>query len=106
MIDEQAIDNFITDFKLKQPDGIIGFAARVKFHKNGLIKIRYTEVQVLKGNDLNTIYLINSDLPFEDLPDTFMLQDYTFEYIFNDRLEARSKQNPEYFVEIMPVIVE
>jgi len=105
MLNEEALDKFIEDFRLRQPDGIIGFAAQIKFHLNGYIKTRYTEVQILKGNDLNAIYLINPDLPFEDLPDTFMLQASTFEYIANDRLEIYSKERPLNYVEVIPVTV-
>jgi hypothetical protein len=105
MLNEQAIDRFIEDFNLKQPEGVIGFAAKIKFHLNGHTKTRYTEVQILKSNDLNAIYLINPDLPFEDLPDTFMLKASTFEYVPKDRLEIISKENSNDYVEIIPVIV-
>ena len=105
MLNQQAIDRFIEDFNLMQPEGVIGFAAKVKFHLNGHTKTRYTEVQILKGNDLYTIYLINPDLPFEDLPDTFMLKASTFGYVPNDRLEIFSKENTRDFVEIIPVVV-
>jgi hypothetical protein len=105
MINEQAIDRFIDDFSLKQPDGVIGFAAKVKFHLNGHTKTRYTEVQILKSNDLYTVYLINPDLPFEDLPDVFMLKASTFEYIPDDRLEIYTKGNTQDYVEIIPVVV-
>lgn len=104
MLNLQAIDKFIEDFNLKKPDGVIGFAAKIKFHLNGHTKTRYTEVQILKGDDLNAIYLINPDLPFEDLPDTFMLKASTFEYVEKDRLEIFSKENTQDFVEIIPVV--
>ncbi len=106
MLNNEAIDRFIEDFNFRKPEGIIGFAARVKFHLNGHVKTRYTEVQILKGNDLNAIYLINPDLPFEDLPDTFVLQESTFEYIENDRLEIYSNTHPGNHVKIIPVVVE
>ncbi|MEJ7625707.1 MAG: hypothetical protein WKF35_02500 [Ferruginibacter sp.] len=105
MSSEEEINSFIKDFNLRQSDGVIGFAARIIFHLNGYTKERYTEVQVLKGNDLNAIYLINPDLPFEDLPDTFLLSASSFEYIPNDRLEIYSKENMDNYVEIFPVVV-
>jgi hypothetical protein len=105
MINKAALDTFIEDFQLRSPAGVIGFAAKVKYHMNGHTKTRYTEVQVLKGNDLNTIYFINPDLPFEDLPDTFMIQASTFKYVPGERLEIFSKEGVEDYVEIMPVVV-
>lgn len=105
MLNEEAIDMFIEDFNLRQPDGVIGFAAKIKFHLNGHTKTRYTEVQILKSNELNAIYLINPDLPFEDLPDTFMLKASTFEYVSKDRLEIFSKENTQDYVEIIPVVL-
>lgn len=105
MFNEQAIDQFIQDFKLRQPDGVIGFAAKILFHIHGHTKIRYTEVQILKGQDLNAIYLIAPDLPFEDLPDTFILKEFTFEYIENHRLEITSKKDKQNCIEIIPVVV-
>jgi len=105
MSSEDEINSFIKDFNLRQPDGVIGFAAKIIFHLNGYTKVRYTEVQVLKGNDLNAIYLINPDLPFEDLPDTFLLAASSFEYIPNDRLEIYSKENMDNYIEIFPVVV-
>jgi len=105
MFNEQAIDQFILDFKLKQPDGVIGFAAKVLFHINGNTKTRYTEVQILKGQDLNAIYLIAPDLPFEDLPDTFILKEFLFEYVSGHRLEITSKKNKQDCIEIIPVTV-
>ena len=72
MDNSTSIHDFINQFNLLQPDGIVGFAAKVIFTHNEIIKTRYTEVQILLGQNLNTLYLINPDLPFEDFPDTFM----------------------------------
>ena len=105
MFNEHAIDQFITDFKLKQPDGVIGFAAKIIFHINGYTKERYTEVQILKGQDLNAIYLIAPDLPFEDLPDTFILKEFTFEYVPGHRLEITPKKERQNCIEIIPVVI-
>ncbi|RYG37468.1 MAG: hypothetical protein EOO01_30180 [Chitinophagaceae bacterium] len=99
------IQKFIEDFNLKQPDGVIGFAAKIKFHMNGHTKTRYTEVQILVGDKLNTIYLINPDLPFEDLPDTFMAKASTYKYTTKDHLSVVSRDQPDNFVEIFPVTV-
>jgi hypothetical protein len=104
MSNTTAIHQFIADFQLKQPLGVIGFAAKIKFHLNGITKTRYTEVHILTGDNLNTIYLINPDLPFEDLPDTFMAKASTFKYIAGERLEIHAKEVMDY-VEIIPVIV-
>ncbi len=101
----KAIDRFIEEFQLRQPEGTVGFAAKVKFHINGHTKTRYTEVQILKGQELDTIYLINPDLPFEDLPDTFMSQASEYRYIPKQKLEIHSLDGEE-FVEIFPVIVK
>lgn len=38
IINEEGIDRFIGDFNLKKADGIIGFAAKIKFHLNGNTK--------------------------------------------------------------------
>ncbi len=105
MFNEVAINQFIQDFKLRQPDGVIGFAAKVLFHINGHTKIRYTEVQILKGQELNAIYLIAPDLPFEDLPDTFILKDFNFEYVEGHRLEVTSKKEKQNVIEIIPVVI-
>lgn len=105
MFNEQAIDHFIQDFKLKQPDGVIGFAAKVLFHIHGHTKVRYTEVQILKGQDLNAVYLIAPDLPFEDLPDTFILKDFLIEYVEGHRLEITSKKDKQCCIEVIPVVI-
>lgn len=99
------IQKFVSDFKLRQPDGVVGFAARIKFHINGHVKTRFSQVQILLGDKLNTIYLISPDLPFEDLPDTFMARASTYKYKPNDHLSVISKEEPENFVEIYPVVV-
>ncbi len=105
MSNGDVIKKFIGDFNLMQPDGVVGFAAKIKFHINGHTKTRYTEVQILVGDKLNTIYLISPDLPFEDLPDTFMAKASTYKYTPKDHLAVISRDEPENFVEIYPVIV-
>lgn len=107
MSNSTSIHNFITQFHLLQPDGVIMFAGKVKYHNKELTKTRYTEVQILLGDNLNTIYLINPDLPFEDFPDTFMDKASTF--IFeegSDHLKILSKEDGGISVEIFPVVIE
>lgn len=62
-------------------------------------------MQVIKSNNLNAVYFINPDLPFEDLPDTFMIKASIFEYIPNEKLVIFAKENAREYVEIIPVIV-
>ncbi|MEO5966704.1 MAG: hypothetical protein ABIP69_00465 [Ferruginibacter sp.] len=106
MSNSNTIHEFIKQFNLLKPDGIVGFAAKVVFTHNEIVKTRYTEVQILLGQNLNTIYLINPDLPFEDFPDTFMDKASTFIFDASDHLKIVSKQESDFFVEIYPVIVE
>ncbi|MBS1763235.1 MAG: hypothetical protein JSR00_10200, partial [Bacteroidetes bacterium] len=54
---------------------------------------------------LNAIYLINPDLPFEDLPDTFM--DKASQYVFEgDHLKVLSKEDKNFTVDIYPVVID
>lgn len=106
MDNNTSIHDFINKFHLQQPDGIVGFAAKVIFTHNEITKTRYTEVQILLGDNLDTIYLINPDLPFEDLPDTFMDKASIFIFDGSDHLKVKSKEQSNFFVDIFPVIVD
>ena len=97
--------NFINKYNLLKPDGVVGFAAKVIFKHDGITKTRYTEVQILLGDNLNTIYLINPDLPFEDLPDTFMDKASVFIYDNSNHLKIHSKEDSNFIVEIYPVVI-
>lgn len=105
MDNSTSIHDFINKFQLLQPDGIVGFAAKVIFNHKEITKTRYTEIQILLGDNLNTIYLINPDLPFEDFPDTFMNKASTFIFDGSDHLKILSKEDPGISVEIYPVII-
>ena len=101
-----SIHDFISKFHLQQPDGIVGFAAKIIFIHKEITKTRYSEVQILLGQNLNTIYFINPDLPFEDLPDTFMDKASVFIFDGSDHLKIVSKEESDFFVEIYPVLIE
>jgi hypothetical protein len=97
---------FIHDFGLMRTDGVVIFPARITYHMNAHEKTRYTEVQVLLGDRLDTIYLLNPDLPFEDLPDTFMTSVSIFKYLEGDHLTVAAKDEPGVFVKIYPMVVK
>lgn len=105
MSNNSSIHKFVDYFNLLKPDGVTGFAAKVVFNKDNIEKERYTEVQILLGDHLNAIYLINPDLPFEDLPDTFM--DKASQYVFKgDHLKVLSKEDKNFTVDIYPVVID
>lgn len=106
MRNHEALKAFITDFKLMRNDGIVVFPARIQFHISEHTKSRYTEVQILLGDNLDTIYLINPDLPFEDLPDTFMSEASTYKYVPHDHLLIGSRKDPGVYTRIFPVVLE
>ena len=101
-----AIMHFISDFKLVHPGGTVSFPARVLFHISEHTKIRYTEVNMMNRQKEVTIHLINPDLPFEDLPDTFMSEVSTFKYVENYHLTIASRSEPGVFVKIYPVVID
>ena len=107
MSNSTSLHRFVNQFRLLQPDGVIMFAGKVKYNNNEITKTRYTEVQILLGDNLNTIYLINPDLPFEDFPDTFMDKASTFVFENgSDHLKILSKEDSGISVEIYPVVIE
>lgn len=106
MRNHEALKAFIKDFKLMRNDGIVVFPARVQFHVSEHTKLRYTEVQILLGDNLDTIYLINPDLPFESLPDTFMSEASIYKYVEHDHLNIASKNESGIYTKLFPVVVD
>lgn len=98
-----AINQFITAFHLKHPDGMISFPAKINFNTNGHCRERYSEVHIVISANLNTIYLLNKNLESEEFRDIFKDPRDIFHFVKNKCLIIKSKESDNY-VEIYPII--
>ena len=105
MTTNKAIKNFIEDFHLRQPNGVVVFPAKINFNLNGHIKQRYSEVHIVTSANLDTVYLLNKDLKFEELPDVLKASTETFKYVDNKYLLIKTKDSGN-FIEVYPLLVE
>jgi hypothetical protein len=104
MHNHNALLQFVRDFQIMRDDGVVVFPGRVQYHVGTHSKTRYSEVQILLGNGLDTIYLTNPDLAFEDLPDTFVSNTSTYHYTEKNHLTIGTKNEPGVFVKIYPIL--
>jgi hypothetical protein len=75
------LNQFIADFKLRQPNGIVCFNAKINFYKDDDIITKETEVHIITSDNLATIYFLGLETSMDEVADMFDIKSYTFHYI-------------------------
>jgi len=91
------LEQFISDFNLRRPDGVIAFPATVHFDNNGQTIIEQSEVHIITSDNIGAIYFLNLD--GQALPDMFSVKDQQFTYSAGRGLTI---EGPAYKVAVFP----
>ncbi len=98
-----ALDNFIEDFALKQPDGIVYFYAAIQFVVNHHMKLLSSDVHIVTSDGLATIYLLGLDAEAPEIPDMFTAKKDVFTYVANEYLRIEGTgEGGKYIISISP----
>jgi hypothetical protein len=66
-----ALTKFINEFGLKKANGTTVFPAIIHYRSNDYTQLFESEVQIITGNDLFTVYIMNTDTSYRYIPDMF-----------------------------------
>jgi hypothetical protein len=95
--------NFVKDFELKKPIGIISFEAVIDFEIDEQKIEAESEVQIITSGNLEAVYLINEKISKHKLPDLFTSAKENFLYINNKCLEIKGTfEGRDFVVNIYP----
>ncbi|MGC4102080.1 MAG: hypothetical protein QM738_12120 [Ferruginibacter sp.] len=92
----QALNDFVNDFNLRRPNGIIAFTAKIQFNTGQTAE---SEVQVITSDNVGAIYFLN--IPDYELPDMFSVKKNVFEYVPQQCLKIESG---DHRITVMPVL--
>lgn len=98
-----ALESYINDFALKEPDGIVYFYATIQFDVNGHLQELDSDVHILTSDNLATIYILGLGAKPWELPDMFTPKKDVFTYRKKQCLIIQGKGDAgEYSVGIYP----
>jgi len=98
-----ALDNFITDFNLRDKDGVVSFTGTIHLLRDGHLKVFDNNVQIITSNHLDTVYIIYFHDNEEHLPEMFDPKSYHFSYEKRAGLRITPVAgNPKMIVSIYP----
>jgi hypothetical protein len=94
----ESLNQFINDFNLRQPNGIVCFNAKINFKDDA--KTKESEVHIITSDNLATIYFLNLNPAMDGLTDMFDINIYSFDYIDKQFLKV---ENEKFSLSIFPV---
>jgi hypothetical protein len=97
------LENFITDFYLKDYKGVVSFDGMIHFYIEGRLKIFESNVQIITSNHLDTVYIVCNMDNVENMPDMFDPGHFSFTYVKRECLRIRPVDaNSKMVVSIFP----
>ena len=98
-----ALNKFIDDFALKQPNGIVYFYANIQMVINSHLQVLSSDVHIITSDNLATIYILSKSSKSWEGPDMFTPKKDSFTYIENEYLRIESTGDyGKYIVSISP----
>jgi hypothetical protein len=98
-----ALEHFITDFDLKDKDGVVNFNATVHLLMDGHFRVFESNIQIITSNHINTVYIIHGPENQSHLPEMFDPKSYNFGYAKREGLRINSNgEQPRIIVSIYP----
>ncbi len=91
-----ALQQFISDFNLRQSNGVIAFRAALHFD-NGQQHTDDSEVHIITSDNIGAVYFLSLD--GKNLPDMFSVTEHPFTYVAGECLKIES---PVYTVTVSP----
>jgi hypothetical protein len=82
-----ALEHFISDFNLRQPNGVIAFIATIHFDQEGQTQVDESEVHIITSDNIGAIYFLSLD---GKVPDMFSVKEHEFNYVEGSNLNIRS----------------
>lgn len=99
------LTEFIKDFNLRKPNGVISFNALVEFKINDHVIDKVSEVQIITSTNTETIYFIEDDIYAASLPEMLEAEKHEIIYSKNKKLIINGNDSKgDYSVSIKPVL--
>ena len=95
------LEQFISNFNLRQSSGIIAFTATIHFNVDGQTQTEESEVHIITSDNIGAIYFLSLD--GKAVPDMFSVKDNRFSYTAGKCL---SIEGTSYSVAVFPKIKE
>ena len=92
-----ALEQFISNFNLRQPNGVVFFNADIHFENNGHSETVQSEIHIITSDNIGALYILN--LPGTDLMDMFSVK----KQLFTCTAECLKIEADNYIVAITPV---
>ena len=98
-----ALNDFINDFSLKQPDGVVYFYANIQVVINNHFQLLNSDVHIITSDNLATIYILGQNNKSWEAPDMFTPKKDIFTYVENEYLRIENAgDSGKYVVSISP----
>ncbi len=100
----QLLQDFITDYNLKRPDGVTAFDATVSFYKEKILHSISSEVQIINMPAMMVLYIFEFFKEAYELPEMYATENFKFRYSKGGPLQIIAAENSQpFFVSILPL---
>ena len=93
------LEQFTSDFNLRQSSGVIAFTATIHFNNDGQTQTEESEVHIITSDNIGAIYFLSVDE--KTVPDMFSVKDHRFTYT---RGKCLSIEGATYTIAVFPKI--
>ena len=105
LYENHQLKEFISDFNLRKPNGVISFNAMIEFKINNDVVNKISEVQIITSTNTETIYFIENDIYSPSLPEMLEAERHEITYIKNEQIIIKGNNSTgDYSVAIKPVL--
>lgn len=81
-----ALNDFISDFALKQPSGVVYFYANLQFVTNNQLHLLNSDVHIVTSDNLAAIYILSKESNPLKMPDMFTAKKDVYTYVEGQHL--------------------